>query len=97
MFYQEALPNFRFLSHVDNVQKSKISKFTSVCGGFSCWCFFKMVAYKRSEVVVIKMDAYIHGVLTYFVWVLIILNCINTAQSLILQYISISLSLPNNI
>ena len=69
MFYQKALPKFRFLSHVNSLltsgdrhwrkwplrSKSRISEYTSVCGTFH------MGAYKCN--VVIKIGAYIDGVL----------------------------------
>ena len=43
------------------VQESRIFKFTSVC--VLTGAYFHMGAYKRDVVVVIKMGAYIHGVL----------------------------------
>ena len=48
------------------VRKSRISKFTSICTErvpFMWDAYFCMGAYKRDVVVVIKMGAYIHGVL----------------------------------
>ena len=59
MFYQEALPTFRLLSRVDSLLTigdrhwRKLAATSEKCMG----------AYKRDVVVVIKMGAYIHGVL----------------------------------
>ena len=84
MFYQEALPKFRFLSHVNNLltigdrhwrkvattfEKAESANSLSFAvhfhmGAYFCMgVFFSMGAYKRDVVVVIKMGAYIHGVL----------------------------------
>ena len=78
MFYQEALPKFWLLSHVDSLLtirdrhwrkvaatfENRISKFASICGAFSyhVGAYFCMGAYECDVVVVIKMGAYIYGV-----------------------------------
>ena len=48
--------------------KSRISNFTSVytLTGFMWGAYFCMGAYKRNVVVVIKIGAYIHGVLIFY-------------------------------
>ena len=61
MFYQEALPKLRFLSRVKSLLTRhwrKIAATFEKVGAYFC-----MGAYKRDVVVVIKMGAYIHGVL----------------------------------
>ena len=81
MFYQEALPKFWFLSHIDNLLTIGDRHWRKVAAMFKKatsanslpfarnWCFFMwgayfcMAAYKRDVVVVLKMGAYIHGVL----------------------------------
>ena len=55
MFYQEALLKLRFLSRVDSLLTRHWRKIAAM--------FEKVGAYKRDVVVVIKMGAYIHGVL----------------------------------
>ena len=74
MFYQKALPKFWFVSCVDSLltigdrhwrkiaAMFKNAKFTSICtvtGAFFVW----VLNYKCNVFVVIKMGAYIHGVL----------------------------------
>ena len=74
--YQEALPKFRFLSRVDSLltigdrlwrkvaatfEKAESTSVFAV--HFAMSAYFCMGAYKRDVVVVIKMVAYIHGVL----------------------------------
>ena len=79
MFYQEALPKFQFLSHVDSlltigdrhwqkvVDTSKRVNPVARDGCLFMWgAYFYMGAYKCDVVVVIKMGAYIHGVLILF-------------------------------
>ena len=81
MFYQEALPEFRFLFRVDSLltigdrhwrkaatmfekAESANSLLFALNGYLFMWgAYFCMGAYKRNVVVVIKMGAYIHGVL----------------------------------
>ena len=81
MFYQEALPKFRFLSRVDSLLTIGDRHWRKVAATFEkaesanslpfaqngclfMWgAYFCMGAYKRDVVVVIKMGAYIHGVL----------------------------------
>ena len=78
MFYQEALPKFCFLSHVDSLltigdrhgrkvaatlEKVKSANSLPFVVHFHMGAYFCMGAYKRDVVVVIKMGAYIHGVL----------------------------------
>ena len=78
-----ALPKFRFLSHVDRLLTIRDRHWRRVAATFETTeslpfvvhfhmgAYFCMGAYKRDVVVVIKMGAYIHGVLI-FVWVPII-------------------------
>ena len=81
MFYQDALPKFRFLSRVDSLLTIGDRHWRKVAATFEkaesanslpfarngclfMWgAYFCMGAYKRDVVVVIKMGAYIHGVL----------------------------------
>ena len=81
MFYQEALPEFRFLFRVDSLLTIGDRHWRKVATTFEkaesanslpfAWngylfmwgTYFCMGAYKRNVVVVIKMGAYIHGVL----------------------------------
>ena len=74
MFYQEALPKFRFLSCVDSLLTFGDTHWRKVAATFkkaesaNSLPFavpFHMGAYKRDVVVVIKMGAYIHGVLIF--------------------------------
>ena len=73
MFYQEALPKFRFLSRVDSLLTIRDRHWRKVAATFEkaesanslpFAVHFHMGAYKRDVVVVIKMGAYIHGVLS---------------------------------
>ena len=76
MFYQEALPKFRFLSRVDSLlaiggrhwrkvaatfEKAESANLLPFTVPFHVGAYFCMDAYKRDVVVVIKMGAYIHG------------------------------------
>ena len=76
MFYQETLPKFRFLSHVNNLltigdkhwrkvaatfEKAESANSLPFVVHFHMGAYFSMGAYKRDVVVV--MGAYIHGVL----------------------------------
>ena len=77
MFYQEALPKFRFLSCVDSLltirdrhwatfeKAESASSLPFARNGclFMWGVYFCMGAYKRDVVVVIKMGVYTHGVL----------------------------------
>ena len=72
MFYQEALPKFLLLSCVDSLLAFGDTHWRKVAATFenaesaNSLQFavpFHMGAYKRDVVVVIKMGAYIHGVL----------------------------------
>ena len=78
MFYQEALPKFRLLSRVDilltrhrrkvaatfeKAESANLLPFTWNGCLFMWGAYFCMGAYKRNVVVVIKLGAYIHGVL----------------------------------
>ena len=78
MFYQEALPKFRFLSCVDSLltigdihwrkvatmfEKAESANLLLFVVRFHMGAYFCMGAYKHDVVVVIKMGAYIHGVL----------------------------------
>ena len=72
MFYQEALPKFRFLSHVDSLLTIGDGHWRKVAATFQkaksanslrLQCIFHMGAHKCDVVVVIQMGAYIHGVL----------------------------------
>ena len=78
MFYQEALPKFRFLSRVDSLLTIGDRHWRKVAAMFKkansansllfvvhvhMGAYFCMGAYKHDVVVVIKMGAYIHGVL----------------------------------
>ena len=78
MFYQEVLPKFRFLSHVDSLltigdrhwrkvavmfEKAESANSLPCAVHFHIGTYFCMGAYKRDVVVVIKIGAYIHGCL----------------------------------
>ena len=78
MFYQEALPKFWFLSRVNSLltigdrhwqkvattfEKAKSANSLPFVVYFHMGAYFCMGAYKHDVVVVIKMGAYIHGVL----------------------------------
>ena len=75
MFYQKALTKFRFLSCVDSLLTIGVRHWQKVAATFEKaksanslpfarnGAYFCMGAYKRDVVVVIKMGAYIHGVL----------------------------------
>ena len=78
MFYQEALPKFRFLSRVNSLleigdrhwqkvaamfEKAESANSLPFAVYFHMGAYFCMGAYKRDVVVVIKMGAYIHGCL----------------------------------
>ena len=78
MFYQEALPKFRFLSRVDSLltigdrhwrkvaatfEKAESANSLSFAVHFHIGACFCMGVYKRNVVVVIKIGAYIHGCL----------------------------------
>ena len=72
MFYQEALPTFRFLSRVDSLPTIGDRHWRKVAATFEkaksanslpFAVHFHMGAYKLDVVVVIKMGAFFHGVL----------------------------------
>ena len=73
MFYQEALPKFRFLSHVDTLlttgdrhwRKVATTKFEKAESAnlLLLAVYFHMGSYKHDVVIVIKKGAYIYGVL----------------------------------
>ena len=78
MFYQETLPKFWFLSDVDSLltigdrqwrkvattfEKAESANSLPFALHFHMGAYFCMGAYKRYVVFVIKMGAYIHGVL----------------------------------
>ena len=72
MIYQEALPKFQFLSRVNTLLTIRDRHWRKVAATFKkaesansppFAVYFHMGAYKRVVVVVIKMGAYIHGVL----------------------------------
>ena len=78
MFYQEALPKFQFLSRVDSLltigdrhwrkvaatfEKAESANSLSFVVPVHVGAYFYMGVYKHNVVVVIKMGAYIHGVL----------------------------------
>ena len=78
MFYEEALPKFRFLARVNSLltignrhwrkvatmfEKAESANSLLFAVYFHMGAYFCIGAYKRDVVVVIKMGAYIHGVL----------------------------------
>ena len=84
MFYQEALPKFRFFSCVDSLltigdrhwrkvaatfKKAESANSLLFAVYFHVGAYFCIGAYKCDVVVVIKMGAYIH-------WVLILYGCL---------------------
>ena len=66
MFYQEALPKFQFLLAIGDTHWRKVAttfEKAESANSLPFAVYFHMGAYKRDVVVVIKMGAYIHGVL----------------------------------